>query len=959
MINFPDTFTTANINEYGIVYADQIQGHRTVQTLNDLYSLSSAQLSKSKTNKDNDAIGQEWYVVSEKKRYQLVDYSKRTTAAGWKALVTLSLDELQEKFTEVEQKIQQSIVWKEAVPTFGDISKTYTNPKEGWTVSVSDTNAIYRYDAESKTWLKLFEQTSELATETRNGLISKEMVKKLNLITSFPGFGENTVVSGTAATAARTDHTHNRLPKLQEIIFMNSKYRLYENGTNTAIVVSSNQGKDLLSIGFQDGLYGMDYRDKQLKRFSFEGHTHTFDDITGKLDWNKITNYPTSYPSPGKLRISVNGQEILYNGNSDVSVSLNSGSINAAKVNHTHTISDITDVNRNWKDIIKTTPPDTWRPTIFNTTDIPWGGPSIGDKQGFLLGSDGTPPINNNQFSGIHVRKENHLFELAGLCDTGTKNRIFVRASNPRLTNKNWDEIYHTSNKPTWDDVQNKPTHFKPETHSHDLQESGSFYSQFTGTVNKWESLFKSVKVSDSSGLFTVSSFNQQSDSELVYRKSSSLAFGGNYGTGILNVDAETTRFSIGGGNLNENKWRLKFKGTNGTTYDLDSMGIRSHKHLLSDITDIDIDWKNLIKTTPPTTWNPKINILLDWKSFYKGFLISDINSPENGVLATGISVGDAWRDVYGYIAMSDRNIWFKTSSKKVADTGWIKIYHERNKPKWEDIVGANNHKHVLDDITNINNTWKSLLAKDANTGFMTRTVELNSYLKSDFINKDDGTPQICHDTKEVWEDTDISEGSEVSHSFSYTPWIVSQYAGNTDGSVFSSTRYQAVGFQREVDKNSSRIRRDSIIFRDKDADSTSWSKEKKYTLSDFAQTSVSNTWTAYQNFKAGAGNSGSDIRFKHNIKEIPDVLDTVNNMKIIEYDWEHPTNNQHTFGISAQDLEALGGIYKSMVHERPDEDKTKWVEYERFGVLAIKAIQELTRKVDELESKIKTLENK
>nr|DAF44448.1 MAG TPA: hypothetical protein [Podoviridae sp. ct8Lf7] len=30
------------------------------------------------------------------------------------------------------------------------------------------------------------------------------------------------------------------------------------------------------------------------------------------------------------------------------------------------------------------------------------------------------------------------------------------------------------------------------------------------------------------------------------------------------------------------------------------------------------------------------------------------------------------------------------------------------------------------------------------------------------------------------------------------------------------------------------------------------------------------------------------------------------------------------------------------MVHSRNDKHDTKWVEYDRFGVLAIKAIQEL-----------------
>ena len=65
MARYPGTLESANTNEFGIVFADHIQGHKTVANLNALYNISDAILSKSKTNAGNDAIGQEWYVVSE------------------------------------------------------------------------------------------------------------------------------------------------------------------------------------------------------------------------------------------------------------------------------------------------------------------------------------------------------------------------------------------------------------------------------------------------------------------------------------------------------------------------------------------------------------------------------------------------------------------------------------------------------------------------------------------------------------------------------------------------------------------------------------------------------------------------------------------------------------------------------------------------------------------------------
>lgn len=73
---------------YGIVYADEVSGHRTVANLTALYALHDWQLSASGDNTDNDAIGQLWYVVNADGNgngcyYQLKDWSKRNEAAGW------------------------------------------------------------------------------------------------------------------------------------------------------------------------------------------------------------------------------------------------------------------------------------------------------------------------------------------------------------------------------------------------------------------------------------------------------------------------------------------------------------------------------------------------------------------------------------------------------------------------------------------------------------------------------------------------------------------------------------------------------------------------------------------------------------------------------------------------------------------------------------------------------------
>lgn len=85
-----NTFRTNNNTStgYGVAYADEVSGHRTVGSLADLYVLHDWQLSASGENTDNDAIGQLWYVVNADGNgngcyYQLKDWSKRNGAAGW------------------------------------------------------------------------------------------------------------------------------------------------------------------------------------------------------------------------------------------------------------------------------------------------------------------------------------------------------------------------------------------------------------------------------------------------------------------------------------------------------------------------------------------------------------------------------------------------------------------------------------------------------------------------------------------------------------------------------------------------------------------------------------------------------------------------------------------------------------------------------------------------------------
>lgn len=84
---------------------------------------------------------------------------------------------------ELENKINDmysNLVRKESVPTFNDIRTTYPNPKEGWTVTVDDTNITYQYDEDTDTWIKTSINAIPKASSVDDGLMRKEDKSKLD-----------------------------------------------------------------------------------------------------------------------------------------------------------------------------------------------------------------------------------------------------------------------------------------------------------------------------------------------------------------------------------------------------------------------------------------------------------------------------------------------------------------------------------------------------------------------------------------------------------------------------------------------------------------------------------------------------------------------------------------------------------------------------------------------------------
>lgn len=105
-----------------------------------------------------------------------------------------------------------------------------------------------------------------------------------------------------------------------------------------------------------------------------------------------------------------------------------------------------------------------------------------------------------------------------------------------------------------------------------------------------------------------------------------------------------------------------------------------------------------------------------------------------------------------------------------------------------------------------------------------------------------------------------------------------------------------------------------------------------------------------------------SDIRLKENVKNSEtDALETVNRMKVRQFDWKERMGGWHqNIGFVADELEeidpnlALGGGY-----DENGEMDVKQINSPYLLNYAIKAIQELSAKVDEQEKRIKELERR
>lgn len=148
-------------------------------------------------------------------------------------------DEIDNKFSTLEMNID----WKEAVNTFDDITTTYPNPEDGWTVNTKYTDYTYRYNGSN--WICISANAIPKSTESVDGLMSKENYSKLQNIQ------DNAEVNQNAFSNVKIG---------EETIIANEKTDSLElEGDNVSLITDEPNKKLIISINKEDIINALGY----------------------------------------------------------------------------------------------------------------------------------------------------------------------------------------------------------------------------------------------------------------------------------------------------------------------------------------------------------------------------------------------------------------------------------------------------------------------------------------------------------------------------------------------------------------------------------------------------------------------------------------------------------------------------------------------------------------------------
>jgi len=123
---------------------------------------------------------------------------------------------------------------------------------------------------------------------------------------------------------------------------------------------------------------------------------------------------------------------------------------------------------------------------------------------------------------------------------------------------------------------------------------------------------------------------------------------------------------------------------------------------------------------------------------------------------------------------------------------------------------------------------------------------------------------------------------------------------------------------------------------------------------------STTQTISSYYLYGDGSSSFTSDERLKTDIVDVEaGQLDKLNAVRFVNFKWKNSPDSPKQMGVIAQEIEK---IFPDVVNEDEDAVGTgetyKSVSYSKLNMIALKAIQELSAKVETLEARIAALES-
>lgn len=116
----------------------------------------------------------------------------------------------------------------------------------------------------------------------------------------------------------------------------------------------------------------------------------------------------------------------------------------------------------------------------------------------------------------------------------------------------------------------------------------------------------------------------------------------------------------------------------------------------------------------------------------------------------------------------------------------------------------------------------------------------------------------------------------------------------------------------------------------------------------------VTYTPKAYISPTDGSWNQLSDISLKHNIEELNPVINQIKQINVIQYNYiDNPDGCSKVLGVSANDVQK---IFPQIVSSENDKGIVG-IDYSKFGVISIKAIQEQQQIIEQQQQQIDLLQ--